>query len=198
MDTPLIISRRLVMYQVVFIALATAVAGELYESEKIYSGDDFEIAKTRVELAAKRVEEAERAFKEKGERKSARLEQAKVSKVDADKRFKKLVMSGARGYQHASVFMACVAQLLSGGKPGFRLPFELPAALRSTLGSAGGDARDLNPFFATCIFTYVFRSFLGEVLGRGHRRIQAYWSSKDTERFLKSQEKTYNNLKRDS
>jgi hypothetical protein len=38
----------------------------------------------------------------------------------------------------------------------------------------------------------------GDVLGRKTRQIEAYWSTKDTERYMAAHRQTFNSLTRDS
>ena len=46
--------------------------------------------------------------------------------------------------------------------------------------------------------TYLWRVVFGDVLGRKTRQIEAYWSTKDTERYMAAHRQTFNSLTRDS
>jgi hypothetical protein len=73
----------------------------------------------------------------------------------------------------------------------------LPSWCRGALGTEE-DARDLNPTAAYFIVTYVWRVVFGDVLGRKARQIEAYWSAKDTERYMAAHKQTFAALARDS
>ena len=86
------------MYHVLIAAFATCVACELFETEKIYATDDYAIAKRRIEHARERIAVAEAQVREKGDRKSARLEQAQVALVHAEQKMKRMCMATGRTF----------------------------------------------------------------------------------------------------
>ena len=186
------------MYHVLIAAFATCVACELFETEKIYATDDYAIAKRRIELARERIAVAEAQVREKGERKSARLEQAQVALVHAEQKMKQMCMATGRTFMIVTFIGATAVRWYysyAEQKTGLRLPFAAPA--RWALGT-GEDERDLNPTAAYFIVTYLWRVVFGDVLGRKTRQIEAYWSTKDTERYMAAHRQTFNSLTRDS
>ena len=186
------------MLALIIITLSTAISAEIHETDGIWNNDEYAIALARVEVAKKRVEDAKKSVMDKGERKAARLQQAIVSRVEAERKLTNFARGGSRKYQFAALMIAYLTHKYYAGTPGIRLPFALPTFLSAFMGCGDDDARNVNAFSAACVLLYVFRGIAGDVLGRGARHIDAYWSQKDTERFLTAQKRTFANMKKDA
>ena len=186
------------MFNLVLAAVCTCLVSEVFETEAIYGTDEYSIAKKRIELAKKRLEEAEAQVAAKGERKNARLEQAQVALVHAEQKLKQLCMTTGRTFTLVMFLGMLSVRAFYGEKVGLLLPFEIPRRFGFLCGMGeGADPRAMNPTCAFFIVTYMLRVIFGDLLGRKARQIDAYWSQKDTERYMAAHKQAFANLSRD-
>ena len=156
-----------------FILLATAAgamyAAEVAETKYIYATDEYEFLTAAVERARKRVHDAAEVVVQKGDRKSARLEQAQAGLRDASKRKAEYVQSTSKTFWGLFLLGLIFVRLVYGNGVGWRLPVALPSFAAPFAGVEGGDARDVNATAAFMIATYGFRAVFTLALGREER-----------------------------